>query len=153
MTTGETKPVDRESLLVNELAEINNYARSWVGVYVSWYTMVFTVNVALIGSLIAYHEQISKAASLAHWVFGVNALIDLFSVGYTLCFCAYLVSSDERVTAILNSLTGGQDDARANPRSPIPRRSLIWIYGLAAAALSLLVLLWTTLFYYPDHFF
>lgn len=153
MSALDPKPVDRESLLVNELAEINNYVRSWAAVYVSWYTMTFTVNVLEIGWLMVYNSQVGKALTLARCIFSVTALWDFLSVLGTLSIRAYCLSSDVRVSAILSSLSGGQQTASMEPHSPIPRRSASLVFGLAALALFVLVLLWTVLASFPFLFF
>jgi hypothetical protein len=147
-------PVDRESLLVNELAEINNYIRSRFAIYMSWYTMTFTVNVVAIGWLIANHSNVvGTALNLARFVFVLIALWDLMGIVATLSIRSSIVSSDARIAAILSSISGREEHHTMYPRSPIPRKSLTLAFALAAISLFVLLLLWIVLARDPAPFF
>jgi hypothetical protein len=145
-------PVNRESLLVNELAEIHNYIRSWFTIYMSWYTATLTVNVLAMGWLIGSYSQVCEALRLAHSVFSVAALWDLMGIAATLSLRRSIVLSDARIAAILGSLSGREEHHRIFPRSPIPRQSTSLAFWLAALSLSVLVLLWTVLVCFPSVF-
>jgi hypothetical protein len=138
---------DDSSLLTAEMSELNNWTRTWITVYATWYVMTFTVNSLAIGWLFAYHDSVVSVIQWARSVFTLIAFWDLLGAAGAWKIREFYIYSDDRISSILGLLSTNKV---RGAKSPLPRKAATLVYALTALSILVYAAAWVALAIHPS---
>jgi len=143
--TGRHETLDqRETLLLKEIDETNNWARTGFQLYFGSFTLLLTVNVLSAGWLFTRTGGMPRFTFLLFFVFiGLN----LMGTIMTYRIRREMLYSDDRIACIIDSLAPdvATDDINSRPLSPMPREACNIAFFFAGATSFMLLVFWTVL--------
>jgi hypothetical protein len=140
MATQSAPMPDVSQLLLKEQEELNNWLRTSLQIYFTWYCVFLTVNGAGLAALLPPKLGEGPAYILfAFWnILGI--VVSIFVFGY-------VNESHKRVNAICENLVR-HNKHTLMPKSPIPAKTALGAIILDTAAMLSLFIAWTWLFWH-----
>ncbi len=141
---GKHEAVEPSALLLKEMDETNNWARSGAQLYFGSFTLLLTVNVLGAGWLFTHTGRMPPFTSLLFFVFiGLN----LMGTIMTYRIRREMLDSDDRIADVIDSLTPDlvTEDVNSRPLSPMPREAFNIAFFFAGATSFMLLIFWTVL--------
>jgi hypothetical protein len=139
------QPGVKKYVLLKEVEESNNWARSGFQLFVGWFALQFVINVAAIIALIMYR---GTPPSFARAVYAVLIGWNLVGSILSLLVQKSMHDCDLRIRDVLGNVTkeSDPDDPPLKPRSAIPLEAINIVCLASAVTLFILMAFWTIVF-------
>lgn len=143
-SSGKNDGTPQDVLLLKEIDETNNWARTGFQLYFGSFTLLLTVNVLSAGWLFTRTGGMPPFAFLLFLVF---IALNLMGAIMTYHLRREMLDSDDRIADIIDSLTPHVETADDNsrPLSPMPRAAFNIAFFFAGATSIMLLTFWTFL--------